>query len=558
MYTIATNVQLIIALLKEHGINHLVLNPGGTNAAFVRGVQNDSFFKCHSIVDERSAMYFAIGLYLATGTPVATCCTSAQATRNYIPGLTEAFYKRVPILAITFSKHPKFTYQEYMQAPDQTSLPKDSVKSSFSLPYISNRQDRLLCERLINEAILELTHRDCGPIQLNVPMLDTELTQDGVKTLPSPKKIVRIYKDEIDSIDLSEKKILIAIGENCKYDKNSLEYFSNNENVAIYVNNISNYRGQYSFFGNHLLSTITQKEFDTVFCPDILITIGGQTGDYPLFHKLSESKRCYEHWRVSPSGEVIDTYDHLTRVYECKCDDFFRKSKQKEVFHDYYQTWNKGVLSIKIDIELPLSNALIAQQLHAKIPSGSVMHFAILNSLRIWNLFPLKNDVKCFSNVAAFGIDGCMSTFIGQSVMTDTLCYLVTGDLAFFYDMNALGIKYIKSNIRIILINNNGGIEFKLGGDAHKNKQIDRYIAASGHFRNAEGWAKTNRFAYYAIRDISQINELSSVLTNPSQDPIFVEVFTTDINESTAYSLLVNNNQKRSILSKIYNRLFKY
>ena len=134
MYSIAKNVQIVIALLKAHNINQLVLSPGGTNAPFARGVQDDPFFNCFSVVDERSALYFAIGIYLSTGKPVAVCCTSAQATRNYIPGLTEAFYKHVPILAITFSKHPQYTYQEYMQAPDQASLPRDAVRKSYSLP----------------------------------------------------------------------------------------------------------------------------------------------------------------------------------------------------------------------------------------------------------------------------------------------------------------------------------------------------------------------------------------------------------------------------------------
>ena len=115
MYTNEMNIINLIKLLKEHNIRDIVISPGGTNMAFVKKVEDDPFFNCYSVVDERSAMYFAIGLYLQTGNIIATSCTSAQATRNYIPGLTEAFYKRVPILAITMTKHPRFTYQEYMQ-----------------------------------------------------------------------------------------------------------------------------------------------------------------------------------------------------------------------------------------------------------------------------------------------------------------------------------------------------------------------------------------------------------------------------------------------------------
>ena len=93
MYTTQENVRIVISLLKEYNIHHIVLNPGGTNIPIVQAVQDDSYFHCYSVPDERSAMYFAIGIYLQTGELVAVSCTSAQATRNYIPGLTEAFYK---------------------------------------------------------------------------------------------------------------------------------------------------------------------------------------------------------------------------------------------------------------------------------------------------------------------------------------------------------------------------------------------------------------------------------------------------------------------------------
>ena len=135
------NIEIIVKLLKENDLDQIVISPGGTNQAFVKAIQDDKFFHCYSIVDERSAIYFAIGLYLQLKKPIVTSCTSAQATRNYIPGLTEAFYKRVPILAITMCKHPRFIYQEYMQAPNQISLPEDCVKCSYMLPCISDQND---------------------------------------------------------------------------------------------------------------------------------------------------------------------------------------------------------------------------------------------------------------------------------------------------------------------------------------------------------------------------------------------------------------------------------
>jgi len=555
MYTIAKNVQIVIALLKEHGINQLVLSPGGTNAAFVRGVQDDPFFQCYSVVDERSALYFAIGIYLSTGKIVAVCCTSAQATRNYIPGLTEAFYKHAPILAITFSKHPRFTYQDYMQAPDQTSLPHDAVRATYALPYISNEQDILYCQRLVNEAILELTHQESAPVQLNVPMLDTELTQDIDISLPNVKVIRRHYINELTSSNLKEKRILIVVGENLGLDDGHIINFAKKSNTVIYVNHLSNMRNDYTVFGNRLLSSISQNDFDEMLCPDILITIGGQTGDYPLFHKLSGSKKNYEHWRISPKGNIVDTYDHLTHVFECKYDDFFMSFKDGEVNREYLTTWQMAINDLNTPTDLPLSAAYVAQQLNDKIPEGSFVNFSILNSLRTWDLFPIKHKVHCFCNVGAFGIDGCLSTFLGQSVSVDNLCFMFIGDLSFFYDMNSLGIRHIRNNVRIILINNNGGIEFKLGGDAGKNRLIDKYIAAANHFKNSEGWAVVNGFDYISINTKEDFIKISNMLVSESNKPILCEVFTTDIDEANAYKAMTRLKDSRNFQKKAKDAL---
>lgn len=556
MYSIAKNVLIVISLLKEHGINQIVLSPGGTNAALVRGVQDDPFFTCFSIVDERSALYFAIGIYLASGNPVAVCCTSAQATRNYIPGLTEAFYKHVPILAITFSKHPQYTYQEYMQAPDQTSLPRDAVRASYSLPYVSNEHDRLLCERLVNEAILDLTHGIPAPIQLNIPMLDTELTQDTVSALPTTKVIRRYSVNDLPKVrNVNHKKILIVVGENRGIDDSSLVDFASSTNTAIYVNHLSNMQNEYTVHGYLLLSCIGQDTFDEFLCPDILITIGGQTGDYPLYHKLAESKNKYEHWRISNKGDIVDTYDHLTAVFECSTDEFFKTIKPSSSSKGYLDKWKTLADKYSTDEALPLSAAYVAQQMSKLIPAGSYVNFSIHNSLRVWNLFQFKNRVNCFCNVGAFGIDGCMSTFLGQSVIAQNLCFLFIGDLSFYYDMNSLGIRHIKNNVRIILINNNGGIEFKYGSSTEKKKEIDKYIAAAGHFRDAKGWALTNEFEYYSINDTESFHAIKDRLISESVNPILVEVFVSDTEENKAYSILRKREDNRPLMRKIIERV---
>lgn len=565
MYTILENARIVIALLKKHHIRHIVLSPGGSNIPIVQGVQQDPFFKCYSVVDERSAMYFAIGLHLQTSEPIATSCTSAQATRNYLPGLTEAFYKKVPILAITMSKHPKYLGQEYMQCPIQTSLPVDAVKKSYSLPRIKDEHDRALCIRTANEAMLELTHHATGPVQLNIEELDSEtwVFDDRIASLPEVRKIERFpYWHKNNPQELDGKRVMLLIGEHRPFSEEeqaAIEDFAQSHNVFIYCNHTSNYHGRYALNANPVAATMTPELFQGQYMPDILITIGGLTGDYYIYSLLFNAPvGGFEHWRVDIDGNVVDTYGKLSRVYEVRPMDFFGSmTSANAAVHSYYDIWQSASEAISYNFGMPLSNLFTAISLAPHIPANSYVNYAILNSLRVWSFVPVPDAIHSFSNVAAFGIDGCLSTAIGESVTTDALCFHITGDLAFFYDMNALGIRHIKNNMRILLCNNNGGMEFKFGG-LYKQTDVSSYIAADNHFRNSEGWSRTNGFRYIPVRTKAEFLEVIDEFVSPSDSPILVEVFTSPENERTANENFFQKNLRGTSAENISKRLKEY
>lgn len=542
------NINIVISVLKSHNIKFFVVSPGGTNMSLVSAIQNDSYFKCFSVVDERSAVYFAIGLHLQTGETVAMSCTSAQATRNYIPGLTEAFYKQVPILAITMSKLPRFTYQDYMQAPNQTSLPIDCVKASITLPIVQSSSDYLYSCRLANEACLTLTHNGKGPVQLNIPWQDFEIASIDTNR---PKTIKR-YNSFFDKDSLKGKKIMIVAGEHRPYDEETLDAinaFCKTNDCMIYVNHLSNLHTEYCVYGNLFLLTRQNDDIPTELIPDILISIGGQTGDYPFYRRFSRTQYDFVHWTINDSGNVVDTYDKLTRIYQMSIKDFFTSAAGDSTkdTHDYLEQWQIVVSEYVYSTDLPLSNTYVASIIHDKLPKNCTINFAILNSLRNWSLFPIDSSIKCYANVAAFGIDGCTSMMIGESVLSDELHFLVTGDLAFFYDLNALGIRHIKNNVRILIINNNGGVEFKLGGsNIEQNKQRDLFIAAANHFKSAKGWAESCGFKYLSASSKEEFNTVYSPFLLESSKPIVLEVFTSDINESQGYMKMLNLNKKKN------------
>lgn len=548
MITILENARIVISLLKAHNIRYVVASPGGSNIPIVEAVQQDPFFKVYSVVDERSAMYFAIGLYLQTGEIIATSCTSAQATRNYVPGLTEAFYKHVPILAITMSKHPVYVKQDYMQCPIQTSLPVDAVKKSYSLPYIHDDNDRTICIRTVNEAILELTHHGRGPVQLNIEELDSETWSfTDSADIPKVRVINRYGTQDKWPVSLEGKKIMLLIGEHRPWNEaetEAIDKFSEVYNVFVYADNIANYHGKYALQPYMISSKCSQKAFMEILKPDLVVTIGGILGEYGIFSKLFNAPAgSIEHWRVAEDGNVVDTFKKLTRIFECSPSYFLDRVSEgkKSEDHSYYELWKSYYDNISCDMDLPLSNLYIAQQLHKDIPTGSTLNFAILNSFRSWLCFPTKAGINCSCPVAAYGIDGGMSIFFGESVETDKLSFFITGDLAYLYDMNSMAIRHIKNNVRIILVNNNGGMEFKFT-DMVKKFNVGEFVAADNHFKNAEGWSVTNGFEYIPINSKEDFIGQKHLLLEPSEKPIIFEVFTSPSEERSAAQILSSAN----------------
>lgn len=552
MYTIQENVRIVIALLKQYNIRHIVVSPGGTNIPISQAVQDDPFFHCYSIPDERSAMYFAIGLHLQTGEVIATSCTSAQATRNYVPGLTEAFYKHSPILAITTSKLERFQYQDYMQAPDQCSLPKDAVKHTFDLPPVTDENTRIQCFHNAKEAILETTHRNPGPVQLNVRIVDTQQGKFEDVELPSIRPLKRYMAwDQWDDVNLGGKKVLVVVGEHrpfTKQQQDAIDAFCESCNASVYVNHLSNYHGKYSIQANLLVSCGGFSQLK----PDILITIGGQTGDYSIYGAMQGICNA-EHWRVAEDGNYVDTYCLLTKIFECPDFYFFnRMNLDVSTDHSYNKAWKQLNSSMKYDVELPFSNLFVAQQLYKSIPKNSIMNFAILNSLRCWSYFPLDSSIKGYGNVAAFGIDGCNSMLIGESMNTDELCFIVTGDLAFFYDMNVLGIRHIKNNVRILLINNGGGAEFNIMTKTWKeNVHVEDYISANGHNRSAKGWAENCGFEYLSSNSKNEFIAARESFVSRSEKPVIFEIFTNFHDESLAINTFLDANRIVNVKNKI-------
>jgi 2-succinyl-5-enolpyruvyl-6-hydroxy-3-cyclohexene-1-carboxylate synthase len=389
-------------------------------------------------------------------------------------------------------------------------------------------------------------------------MIDSESGKFTVPELPDVRIIKRYMQwDEWDAA-LKDKKVMLVIGEHRPFtekQKSAIECFCESYNIFVYTNHLSNYYGKYSLNANIVLATEGLGNNK----PDILITIGGQTGDYPLYGSLVAGDWYdFEHWRVSEEGSVVDTYDKLTKIFECPLELFFTRLANETISdHSYFEQWKDLLTTKVIPTDLPFSNPYLAQQLHDSFPKGSFVNFAILNSLRSWSFFPLDPSIICYSNVAAFGIDGCMSVLLGQSINTDQLCFMVIGDLSFFYDMNSLGIRHIKNNVRILLVNNKCGAEFKLYSNvsAQFGSETNDYIAAAGHNGSAKGWAEATGFKYLCANNKEEFIANKSEFLSESDKSIVFEIFTTPEDESNALKTIRESNRVLSATGVIKNTI---
>lgn len=544
-YTKESNAQIVLSLLKQKGIKKVVASPGTTNMAVIGSMMNDPFFQIFSAPDERSAAYMACGMAAESGEVVVLSCTGATASRNYLPGLTEAFYRKIPIIAITSSQDNSRSGHLFPQFVDRTSQLKDIVKLSVQIPIIDSPDKEWECTVKVNNALLESVRNGGGPIHINL-ITQGEFSDFSEKTLPTVRQINRY--SNIDELPVMPSgKIGIFIGSHLPFNKRTteaIEKFCESYDALIFCDHTSGYNGKYKLLYSIAAS---QPFFDENVRLDLLIHIGEVSGDYYSLMRLAPAKV----WRVSKDGELRDYFKKLTIIFQMEEFEFFERYLKKKSHPNTsnYEKADKLIKEIYSNIpQLPFSNIWIASVLASKIPEGSIIHFGILNSLRAWNFFPLPNSVHSYCNVGGFGIDGGLSTLIGASlVYPDKLYFGVIGDLAFFYDMNSLGNRHVGHNVRILMINNGKGTEFRnYSHPAHVfEERADDFIAAAGHYGSkspflVKHYAEDLGFKYLTASNKNELLSISDEFLDISykEKPIIMEVFTNNEDESEALKVL--------------------
>lgn len=478
----------------EHGIMHAVISSGSRNAPLILAFASNANFKCFSIVDERSAGYFALGMAQQLQKPVVLVCTSGTAVANYAPALAEAFYLKVPLVVLTADRPPEWIDQNDGQTIRQFEIFRNYVKKSFQMPASTKEQSDLwYFRRSLNEAIGLSTIGSPGPVHINIPI--KEPLYDPLPTVDLPIKPIHTISGEMEidtdswqqiSTRWREAKKRLVI---CGFSKSNpklqsvLNQMSSNHEVVVFAENLSNLVGDdFIDSPDRFMASLSTEQLED-FRPDLVVTLGGSI----ISKRLKKYLRQYapqEHWHIDENDLFIDTFQSLSLNIRVKPEKFFSEvlkagspnieysqfaqnvKKQSEIRHNEF-------LQSADYTDLTAWASVID-----RLPSNINLHLANSTPVRYAQLFSSRPDIYYFSNRGTSGIDGCISTAAGAAAASDKLNVLLIGDLAFLYDSNGLWNNNLPKNLCIIVMDNGGGNIFRVIDSGSEVEKIRPFVEA--------------------------------------------------------------------------------
>lgn len=509
-------IRELAALMRAHGVTRCVACPGSRNSPIVATLAALQDFELRGATDERSAGFVACGWAAQAQAPVAVCVTSGSALLNLHPAVAEATYRHLPLLVISADRPASWIGQQDGQTLPQPGVFGSLCRMSVQIPEDDSEQ--WYRNRLLNEALMELTHRAGGPVHINLP-LSEPLFRTDASPLPEPRVIRRT---ELARMTADEETELLDTVEACPRRLILLGQLP--QDAAIPPTLAA--EKAFAIIGEHLCNTaiaITQPDSilgpqaSADLSPDLLITYGGCIISKRL-KALLRNNPPKEHWHISPDGEVVDTFCSLTRVIEGDPAELWEllSAFAEEGDESYAERWLQPVPVP----QFPYSGMQLVGDLIGAMPEDSVLHLANSSAVRFAQLYPLPEGVQVECNRGVNGIEGSLSTAMGYAMGDSRPQFFICGDLSFFYDMNALWLQGIPANVRILLINNGGGGIFDL------IPTPEHPLVNGAHHATAADWAQSCGFECLSVHNEHDWPAALAALTTPSDRPVLVEAFT--------------------------------
>lgn len=553
-------ISELIALLQAHGVRDVVLCPGSRNAPLVHALSHQlAGATCHSIIDERSAGFYALGLALATHRAVVVCCTSGTAVANLHPAVAEAYYQGVPLIVLSADRPERWIGQWAGQTIPQPGLFGSLVRKAVHLPEPHTEEERWYCNRLINEALLAALAPLPGPVQINVPISDP-----GVSLLPPTppapakhapessdrrpigmqpgRRIQQLYPYSIDAqavesllsrIATFERKMILVGQESWSATTSTGETFpqSLREQFLCIGESLSNSPVSICSL-DALLASLSEGD-RRALQPDLLITLGGHI----VSNKMKQYLRSYpprETWHLSPDPTVVDLFCSLTEQIIAPVEPFLETMAQGLASHassPYARHWRERIDQLPSPTPRYSSLAVVGSLLSHLPEEPCVLHLANSSSVRYAELFRKPRRLLTLCNRGTSGIEGSLSTALGFARQrAEERHFIVIGDLSFFYDLNALGLPEVGSNVRVLLLNNQRGSIFQSLPTLEMDRLSQRYITAEHQLR-AQGWAESCGWEYLSVQEASELEETMAYFVGPAERPRLLEAFVSSEDE---------------------------
>ncbi len=541
----------LVDILAKKGVKNALISPGSRNAPLTIALVRHPDIITKSISDERSAAFIALGMAQNLHQPVVLCCTSGSAAYNYAPAVAEAFFQEIPLIILTADRPKEWIHQHDGQTIYQTDIFGKHVKQSFEIGADYSHPDAVWhIERTVNHAVNLANTEPRGPVHINIPLREPfypteneEFISDTdvriVELLANEQSLSKeVWADLINQFQGFDS-ILIAGGQqesNAELSK-ILHNLQEEFQVVCLGDSISN-------LGFEAISKhdIFLKPENENLRPELLITFGNSFISKGLKSFLRKNK-ALEHWHLQLSDHLIDTFQSLTKIIPMKPLDFFKKLYEDLDFEqfkngdederngEFQEEWISQDRKAKVYVERFFNDKIHLEKFNEfycikylidSLPSDCQLHLANSMSVRYANylgVLPNKN-IEIFANRGTSGIDGCVSTAVGQALSTNKLVFLLVGDVAFFYDRNGLWNRYLPHNLRIILLNNHGGGIFRMIDGPSKQPELDDYFETV-QSQNAERTAADAEIEYFKVVSIKDLEKHSlDFLSNQGKSKI--------------------------------------
>ena len=524
--------QTIIQLCKAKGVKHVVISPGSRNAPLTIGFSNHDYFTCYSIVDERCAAFFALGIAQQLQEPVAVVCTSGSAMLNYYPAIAEAYYSHIPLIVISADRPEHLINIGDGQTINQKGVYHNHILYEANLSEAMDEFNSNKINNAINSAIVNK-----GPVHINTPF--NEPLYDMVNEFSVTAKVIPInpvvsQEDFSTHIDMwskaSKKMILVGVNAPNSIDKKILQFLANDDSVVVFTETTSNLHHDQFFPSIDKIIAPLEDEGLENLQPEILLTFGGMI----VSKKVKAFLRKYQpkhHWHVDKIN-ANDTFFSLSKHFQYPVNQFFKELLKNKILTNssYKSYWSNIKLHRQLEHEKYLENCeysdlKVFNKLLQSLPNNAIVHSGNSSAIRYMQLFDINKSLQVYCNRGTSGIDGSTSTAIGASVVSKSQTVLITGDLSFFYDSNALWNNYIPNNFRIILINNGGGGIFRIL-PGHKNTEnFDTYFETK-HNLTAKQLCDMYHITYQEANSISNLEDKLQNFYVQGKSPKLLEIFT--------------------------------